>query len=69
VATAHEEIATRRKVPVQAVPGHPCGLVGSPDTAGDLLQEWRESTGISYFTVPQAQMEAFAPVVARLRGT
>jgi probable F420-dependent oxidoreductase len=69
VATAHEEIAARRKVPVEAVPGHPSALVGSPDTAADLLQGWRESTGISYITVPQAEMEAFAPVVARLRGT
>jgi alkanesulfonate monooxygenase SsuD/methylene tetrahydromethanopterin reductase-like flavin-dependent oxidoreductase (luciferase family) len=69
VATAHQEIAARRKVPVEAVPGHPCALLGLPDTAADLLQGWRESTGISDFTVPQTQMEAFAPVVARLRGT
>jgi alkanesulfonate monooxygenase SsuD/methylene tetrahydromethanopterin reductase-like flavin-dependent oxidoreductase (luciferase family) len=66
---AYNQIAARRKVPVEAVPGHPNALVGSADAAADLLEEWREITGISYFTVPHAQMEAFAPVVARLRGT
>lgn len=67
--TAYEEIATRRRVPVEAVPGHPNALVGSPDSAADVLRQWREATGISYITVPHSQMEAFAPVVARLRGT
>ncbi len=69
VKTAHEEIAARRKVPVEAVPGHPNALVGSADGAADLLRQWREVTGISYITVPRVEMEAFAPVVARLRGT
>ena len=69
VTTAYEEIAARRKVPLEAVPGHPNALVGSPDAAADLLRQWREATGISYITVPQAQMEALAPVVARLKGT
>lgn len=69
VAAAHDEIAARRKVPVEAVPGHPNALVGSPDRAADLLRQWREVTGISYITVPHAQMEAFAPVVSRLHGT
>jgi probable F420-dependent oxidoreductase len=69
VTTAHEEIAVRRRVPVEAVPGHPSALVGSPNAAADLLRRWREVTGISYITVPRAQMEAFAPVVARLAGT
>lgn len=69
VGAAYEQIAARRKVPVDVVPGHPNALVGSPDSAADLLRQWRESTGISYITVPHAQMEAFAPVVARLHGT
>jgi hypothetical protein len=51
------------------VPGHPNALVGSAGAAADLLRQWREVTGISYITVPHAQMEAFAPVVARLGGT
>jgi probable F420-dependent oxidoreductase len=69
VATAYQQIAARRQVPVEAVPGHPNALVGSPQAAADLLRQWREVTGISYITVPHAQMEAFAPVVARLQGT
>src|SRR5262249_5468107 len=50
VATAHEEIAARRRVPVDAVPGHPNALVGSPDAAADLLRQWRDVSGISYIT-------------------
>jgi probable F420-dependent oxidoreductase len=67
--SAYEEIAARRKVPFEAVPGHPNALVGSAEAAADLLRQWREVTGISYITVPHAQMEAFAPVVAELQGT
>jgi probable F420-dependent oxidoreductase len=69
VTTAHEEIAIRRRVPVKAVRGHPSALVGSAEAAADLLRQWREVTGIAYVTVPHAQMEAFAPVVAWLAGT
>jgi probable F420-dependent oxidoreductase len=66
---AHQEIAVRRRVPVEAVPGHPNALVGSVEHAADVLRQRREVTGISYITVPCAQMDAFAPVVARLHGT
>jgi probable F420-dependent oxidoreductase len=69
VTAAYEEIAARRRVPVEAVPGHPNALVGSPEAAADLLRQWREITGISYVTVPHTAMETFSPVVARLRGT
>jgi probable F420-dependent oxidoreductase len=68
-SSAYEEIAARRRVPVEAVPGHPNALVGSAEAAADLLRQWREVTGISYITVPPGQMEAFAPVVAHLHGT
>jgi probable F420-dependent oxidoreductase len=69
VATAHEAIAALRKVPVEAVLGHPNAPVGSPATVADILRGWREVSGISYITIPHAKMEAFAPVVDRLRGT
>jgi probable F420-dependent oxidoreductase len=69
VMAAHQEIAARRKVAVEAVPGHPNALVGSAAAAADLLRQWREDTGISYITVPHVEMEAFAPVVDLLRGT
>jgi probable F420-dependent oxidoreductase len=68
VTSAYEEVAARRRVPLDAVPGHPNALIGSAEAAADLLRQWREVTGITYITVPHAQMEAFAPVVAELQG-
>ena len=44
-------------------------LVGSIDQMADDLQGRREAFGISYITVPEYFMEAFAPVVERLSGT
>ncbi len=48
---------------------HPHGLFGSVDSICDELQRRRERYGISYVTVGDAQMDDFAPVVARLAGT
>ncbi len=47
---------------------HPHGLFGSVDSVIAELQRRRELYGISYVTVGDAAMEAFAPVVARLAG-
>jgi probable F420-dependent oxidoreductase len=47
---------------------HPHGLFGSVDAICDELQRRRELYGISYVTIGDAQMEDFAPVVARLAG-
>lgn len=47
---------------------HPHALFGSVDTIVEELQRRRDAYGISYVTVPQDAMAAFAPVVARLRG-
>ena len=47
---------------------HPNVLVGSVETVVDVLQSRREELGINYVTVQQSQIDAFAPVVARLRG-
>jgi probable F420-dependent oxidoreductase len=47
---------------------HPHALFGSVDTICDELRRRRELHGISYITVGETAMEAFAPVVARLRG-
>jgi probable F420-dependent oxidoreductase len=44
-------------------------LVGSIDQMVDDLRGRREAFGISYLTVPEYFMEAFAPVVERLAGT
>ncbi len=47
---------------------HPHALFGSVDTVCEELERRRELHGISYITVGQDAMEAFAPVVERLSG-
>jgi probable F420-dependent oxidoreductase len=47
---------------------HPHGLFGSVDAVCEELLRRREAYGISYVTVPDNALEAFAPVVARLAG-
>ncbi len=48
---------------------HPHALFGSVDEICEELQRRREIYGISYITVGDGAMEAFAPVVQRLAGT
>lgn len=48
---------------------HPNCLIGTLDQITDRLQERRERYGISYVTVGDTNMEAFAPVVERLAGS
>lgn len=48
---------------------HPHALFGDVDMICDELQRRREAFGISYITVGDSVMDAFAPVVARLSGT
>ena len=47
----------------------PFALVGPPEKLVDDLLERRERWGFSYVIVGQNDVEAFAPVVARLAGT
>jgi probable F420-dependent oxidoreductase len=47
---------------------HPHGLIGTPDALCEELERRRETYGISYVTVGDAAIDAFAPVVARLAG-
>jgi len=47
---------------------HPHALFGSVDTVCEELERRREQFGISYVTVGDSAMEAFAPVVERLTG-
>jgi len=47
---------------------HPHGLFGTPELICDELHRRRELFGISYVTVPDNAIEAFAPVVAKLAG-
>jgi len=52
----------------QQVAEHPHALIGSTDSIRETLIERRERYGISYVTVPDSAMHAFAPVVAALAG-
>lgn len=45
---------------------HPHALIGSADAICEELERRREQFGMSYVTVGDGAMEAFAPVVARL---
>ncbi len=47
---------------------HPHALIGSVDSICEQIIERRERYGISYITVNRSNLEAFAPVVARLAG-
>lgn len=47
---------------------HPHGLFGTPDAICEELERRRESYGISYVTIGDNALDAFAPIVARLAG-
>lgn len=47
---------------------HPNALIGSVDAICDRLVERRERFGLSYVSVSERNLEAFAPVVERLAG-
>ena len=55
-------------MPPEAVLEHPHVLIGTVEGICDELERRREAYGISYVTVGDGNIEAFAPVVARLSG-
>jgi len=62
-------MATRFGVSEKEFASHPHALLGSVDTICETLHERRKQFGFSYVTVPQRNMDDFAPVVARLAGS
>ncbi len=52
----------------EAMLAHPHALIGSVDGICEELERRRETFGISYVTVPDNVIDAFAPVVAKLAG-
>lgn len=68
-APALDNMATAFGYSADEMRAHPHALFGSVDTICDELQRRRELFGISYVTVGDSVMDAFAPVVARLSGT
>ena len=67
--TAADQLASRFKVAREVVLETVYVAVGTIDEICETLRQRRERHGISYLTVFERDMEAFAPVVARLAGT
>lgn len=64
-----EAVAGMIGVEPSMVAESPFALIGSPAEIADTLVERRERYGFSYVIVGAAEIDAFAPVVARLAGT
>lgn len=48
--------------------GSPIGLFGTEDEIVETLEERRKTSGFSYWVLHEAEIDSFAPVVARLAG-
>jgi probable F420-dependent oxidoreductase len=66
---AADQLAARFKVARDVVLETPYVLLGTVKEISETVWRRRERYGISYLTVFERDMEAFAPVVARLAGT
>jgi probable F420-dependent oxidoreductase len=66
---ALERLASLTGVSAEEVDGSPIALVGTVEQVTECLVGRRERFGFSYIVVHEAEMEAFAPVVAALAGT
>lgn len=56
-------------LPLPELLEHPHVLLGDASRIADTLVERRERYGFNYVTIREADMESFAPVVAKLAGT
>lgn len=65
---AAERLGARLRTAGDLALRSPLALAGTVDDMVEELQARRDRFGISYFMVRRADMEAFAPVVARLAG-
>lgn len=64
-----EDLARMFSVPVEEASQVPLALVGSAEEIVEQLAERRRRWGMSYWVVHEAELDAFAPVVAALAGT
>ena len=62
-------LAQLLSVDPEVAAGSPVALIGTVEEIIETLQERRRRFGFSYVVVHEAEMEAFAPVVAALAGT
>jgi probable F420-dependent oxidoreductase len=68
-AEAIARLASLLSVDPADVEGTPIALIGTIDEIVETLVARREAYGFTYIVVHEAEMEAFAPVVAALAGT
>jgi probable F420-dependent oxidoreductase len=66
---AVERLSSMMSVTAEQIDGTPIALIGTIEQIVETLVERRERWGFSYVVVHEAEMEAFAPVVAALAGT
>jgi probable F420-dependent oxidoreductase len=66
---AFEQLASAMSVTPEQIEGSPLTMIGTTDQIIETLRQRRETFGLSYIVVHEAEMEAFAPVVAALHGT
>jgi hypothetical protein len=62
-------LAGALSVSAEQIEQSPIAMIGTTDQIAETLRERRETFGFSYVVVHEAEMEAFAPVVAALSGT
>ncbi len=68
-AEVFEQMAPMFSASPEAMAEIPMALVGTVVEIIETLQRRREELGFSYIVVHEAEVDAFAPVVARLAGT
>ena len=68
-AEAIAQLASLMSVTPEQIEGSPIALIGTTDQIVEVLRQRRETFGFTYIVVHEAEMEAFAPVVAALAGT
>ena len=66
---AIERLSSMMGVTPEQIDGSPIALIGTIEQIVERLVERRQRFGFSYVVVHEAEMEAFAPVVAALAGT
>ncbi len=66
---AVEQMAQMMSRTPEEVEESPIVMIGTTDEIIESLRQRREAFGFSYIVVHEAEMEAFAPVVATLSGT
>jgi hypothetical protein len=61
--------ARLRNADPEVLKDHPNVLVGSAEEIVERLRSRRERIGVNYVTIRQDQLDSFAPICARMRGT